>query len=291
MTPCVRSRPGGWRGIDAGADVQRGVSMMTVAWGADEHPSSTHQPSGLSDVQFAFNYRYFVGLAAVSGRRILDYGCGEGQTVALARTRGLDMWGADTFAGFFAGWADSLTPGSRDYVRRIENGRADYPDNHFDLVISNQVLEHVSNPEAIISDIHRVVKPGGTFIAAFPVIETWYEGHVGLYFGHRFRPGAARHVYFDLCHRLGLGLYQASFKTRSEWLDFAESFLDNSCFYYPYSRLISAIQDTFGSPIEDLSGHYMNERLGRRAKLIPPAVLRFIYHKRAGEIVRVRKSR
>lgn len=237
----------------------------------------------------SFNYRYFVDLAAASGGRILDYGCGEGQTVALARAHGLDIWGADTFAGFFAGWANSLMPGSRERVRKIEKGHADYPDNHFDLVISNQVLEHVSDPEAVIFDIHRMVKPGGTLIAAFPVIETWYEGHVGLYFGHRFEPGAVRHIYFDLCHRLGLGLYRTAFEARSEWLNFAESFLDNSCFYYPHSRLIPAIQKTFGGPVEDMSVHYMQERLGRRAQLFPPGLLRFIYHKRAGEIVRVRK--
>jgi hypothetical protein len=52
-----------------------------------------------------------------------------------------------------------------------------------------------------------------------------------------------------------------------------------------------AIQQTFGGPIEDMSVHYMRERLGRRAQHVPPALLRFSYHKRAGEIVRVRKLR
>jgi SAM-dependent methyltransferase len=150
------------------------VTETTIA---DEQSSPAERPAKPGEAQFPFNYRYFVDLAAASGGRILDYGCGEGQTVALARERGLDIWGADTFAGFFAGWADS---GSRDRVHKIENGRADYPDNHFDLIISNQVLEHVSDPEAVISDMHRMIKPGGTFIAAFPVVETWYEGHVGL---------------------------------------------------------------------------------------------------------------
>jgi SAM-dependent methyltransferase len=261
---------------------------MTVVSGTQESSSTARRPC---EARTAFSYSYFVNLAAASGGRILDYGCGQGQTVALARTHGLDMWGADTFAGFFAGWADTLTPGSRDRVRKIENGRADYPDNYFDLAISNQVLEHVSDPEAVISDIHRMVRPGGTFIAAFPVIETWYEGHVGLYFGHRFKPGPARHTFFDLSHRLGFGLYRAAFKTRSEWLDFAESFLDDSCFYYPRRRLMRAFQKTFGGPIEDMSLHYMRERLGTRVQLIPPALLRFIYHKRAGEIVKVRKVR
>src|SRR5262249_29996772 len=160
--------------------------------------------------------------------------------------RGLDIWGADTFEGWWAGWADSVKPDIRDRIRRINNDRADYPDDYFDMVISNQVLEHVTHPEAVIADIHRMVKPGGCFIAAFPVIETWYEGHIGLYFGHRFKPGTAvRGIYFDLCHRLGFGLYRAG-KTRAEWVKMSEAMLDNACFYYPHRRLMSAIKDLFG---------------------------------------------
>ena len=72
----------------------------------------------------------------------------------------------------------------------MRDGVTDFPDGHFDLVISNQVLEHVTDPEAVIADVFRMIKPGGLFLAAFPVTETWYEGHVGLYFAHRFAPGS-----------------------------------------------------------------------------------------------------
>jgi SAM-dependent methyltransferase len=244
--------------------------------------------SAVPNPPWAFKHRYFADCAAADGC-VLDYGCGEGQTIALARSRGLDIWGADTFDGFWAGWTESLLPSSRDRVRRIENGRADYPDNHFDLVISNQVLEHVSDPEAVISDMHRMVKPGGSLIAAFPMVETWYEGHVGLYWAHRFKPAAARRAYLDFSCRLGFGLYRKSFQTRADWLRWAETFLDESCFYYPRSRLMPAIERTFGNPVEDMSVHYMHARLGSRATFVPPSLLQFIYHKRAGEIVRVRK--
>jgi len=57
---------------------------------------------------------------------------------------------------------------------------------------------------------------------------------------------------------------------------------------------MSAIENSFGAPIEDISVHYMRTRLGSRARHIPSvanALLRFMYHKRAGEIVRARKLR
>ena len=246
----------------------------------------------MSDAQFAFNYRYFVGHAAACGGRVLDYGCGIAQTVTLGRGRGLDIWGADTFAGYYAGWADSVNPDVRDRIRKIENGRTEYPDDHFDLVMSNQVLEHVTDPEEVIADIHRMVKPGGHFIAAFPVIETWYEGHIGLYFAHHFKPGTTlRGIYFDLSHRFGFGLYREG-RTRTEWVKMSEKTLDEACFYYPSRRIISAMERTFGEPVEDMSVDYMRTRLGSLARHVPSAadaLLRLIYHKRAGEIVTVRK--
>jgi SAM-dependent methyltransferase len=245
------------------------------------------------DAQPAFNYRYFIGRADKFGGRVLDYGCGSGRMVALGLNRGLDIWGADTFTGNYVGWASELTPQVRDRVRLIQNGHADFPDGHFDLVMSNQVLEHVTDPEAVIADIFRMIKPGGQFMAAFPVTETWYEGHVGLYFAHRFRPGSRlRRVYFDLSYRIGRGLYRENV-TRKQWARNCEYLLDNVCFYYPRRRLFVALENIFGASIQDVAVDYMRTRLGDRARHIPAFVnpaLRFIYHKRAGEIVKVHKS-
>ena len=130
------------------------------------------------------------------------------------------------------------------------------------------------------------------FIAAFPVVETWYEGHVGLYFAHRFAPGSRRRrAYFDLCHRVGRGLHRGRM-TRPEWVEFCERTLDEACFYYPRRRMFAALQNSFGNPVVDISADYIRVRLKHRAQHVPaladPA-LRFVYHKRAGEILQVRK--
>jgi len=246
----------------------------------------------MTDNQPTFNYSYFIDHAMCIGGRILDYGCGRGQMLALGLERGLDIWGADTFSGYWAGWVKELKPPVRARVRTIENGLTDFPESHFDLVMANQVLEHVTNPEAVIADIHRMIKPGGLFIAAFPVIETWYEGHVGLYFAHRLKPGSRlRRTYFDLCHLLGQGLYRGTL-TRTNWIKQSEDTLDTACFYYSQRRMFTALTKAFGAPIEDIAVHYMRARLRNRHNLpaFADSMLRFVYHKRAGEIIRVRKS-
>ncbi len=44
----------------------------------------------------------------------------------------------------------------------------DLPSNSVDIVISRAVLEHVSDPEAVFNEIHRILKPGGHFISLLP---------------------------------------------------------------------------------------------------------------------------
>ncbi len=239
-----------------------------------------------------FNYRYFVELAGKEGGRALDYGCGTGSAVAHGLACGLDIWGADTYQEFYANWSDAVQAGTKDRIRAIEGGRADFPDGHFDVVFSNQVLEHVTDPEAVIADMHRLLRPGGLFIAAFPVIETWYEGHIGLYFGHRFKAGSVwRRRYFEACHRLGFGLYRDA-QTSAEWAKAREHVLDKACCYYPRRRMVGAIEKAFGRAVKDMAADYMRAR-------VPPArclsgtcdpLLRLIYHIRAGEIYQVRKT-
>ena len=241
----------------------------------------------------AFNHRYFVDRLVRETGRMLDYGCGGGAMVALGRARGLDIWGADKFDGFWEHLMETLPPEARDRVRAIEGQRADYPDATFDVVVSNQVLEHVDDPEAAIADVSRLLRPGGLFVAAFPVVETWYEGHVGLYFAHRFKPGGkARRAYFRLCHRLGFGLHH-HYGDDVFWAEHHEKFLDESCFYYRLSRVRAALENSFGSPIQDECVDYMRARLGHRAARLPlfaDPLLKFVYHIRAGQILTIRKA-
>ena len=43
-----------------------------------------------------------------------------------------------------------------------------YADSSFDMVFADNVLEHLDDPAAVFSEIHRVLKPGGLFLAKTP---------------------------------------------------------------------------------------------------------------------------
>src|SRR4029079_14061855 len=137
--------------------------------------------------------------------------------------------------------------------------------------------------------MHGLLRPGGWFVAAFPVLETWYEGHVGFYFAHRFRSRRLRRSYLSLGHRLGCGLYR-KFPSRERWLSYFEDVLDRACFYRPRQQIVTALEKAFGAAVGDLAADYMRTRLGAAGHHLPgfaDPLLRFVYRRRAGELIRV----
>lgn len=55
-------------------------------------------------------------------------------------------------------------------VRSEDLARLTFPDESFDVVVTQDVLEHVLEPDDVLSEIFRVLRPGGVHVATFP----WY---------------------------------------------------------------------------------------------------------------------
>ena len=48
-----------------------------------------------------------------------------------------------------------------------------FPDNCFDLIITEEVMEHVAQPKKALKELRRVLKPGGYLVSTIPVL--WWE--------------------------------------------------------------------------------------------------------------------
>jgi SAM-dependent methyltransferase len=138
----------------------------------------------------------------------LDFGCGAGALVAAARARGLDAYGAETFYGGDRSEDADLARSwgcDANTLREIKNGILDFPDNFFDIVVHNQVFEHVQNLELAAAEIQRVLKPGGMMVGIFPILGVVKEVHLGLPCVHWFKPGPARLAWAKAMRRVGFG--------------------------------------------------------------------------------------
>jgi len=74
-----------------------------------------------------------------------------------------------------------------------------YPDSRFDIVFANNVLEHIADPVRVFKEVHRVLKPGGWFLAKTPN-RYHYVSMIGRITPHWFHTLIARQR--DVVHRI-----------------------------------------------------------------------------------------
>ena len=55
------------------------------------------------------------------------------------------------------------------------NEKFDFEDNYFDIVHSNQVIEHLYDTDNFISEVFRILKPGGYFIVSTVSLSSWHN--------------------------------------------------------------------------------------------------------------------
>ena len=112
--------------------------------------------------------------------RLLDCGCGAGEYVAaLTQIHGMEAWGVERLTEKIHQAKASNPCADRIVAGDLEN--LAFPDEHFDIALLNEVLEHVPNEAAVLQEIRRVLRPGGLLLIFSP--NRWYpfETH-GVYF-------------------------------------------------------------------------------------------------------------
>ncbi len=102
-------------------------------------------------------------LPAVSGGRLLDVGCGSGEWLLAMRQRGWTVEGVD--------FDEGAVKVARLEGLKVESGSVEeqsYPDNYFDAVTLNHVIEHVPDPVRTLAECRRILKPNGKLVLFTP---------------------------------------------------------------------------------------------------------------------------
>ncbi len=105
--------------------------------------------------------RRFVPL---EGARILDIGCGIGTYVRHFRQYSDDVHGVEVEE-------ERVREASAELPNiHLARGEAlPFPDDHFDLVFSNEVIRHVDDDRRTIAEAVRVTRPGGRIVIFAPI--------------------------------------------------------------------------------------------------------------------------
>lgn len=120
----------------------------------------------------------------IRGKKLLDIGSGYGTNLATC----IAVFGADGYGvepsgvGFGQGYVASrkLLAANGIDPERIVNATGEllpFPDESFDIVYSANVLEHTQNPEQVLREAIRVLRPGGQLYIEMSNFLSYFEGH------------------------------------------------------------------------------------------------------------------
>lgn len=197
--------------------------------------------------------------AIASGERVLDVGCGTG-IVARTAARGVAPGGRVAALDVNEQMLEvaRAAGGDAPVEWRVGNASAlPFPDGAFDAVLSQQMLQFVSAPRAVLEEMRRVLRPGGRVAVnvcraiahspAYVPLADALERHVGPPAGAGMRSPFAAWSVDDLRALLeaaGLRDVKVTIEVGSVRYPSAREFLRREAASSPLAGLVAALSDT-----------------------------------------------
>jgi 2-polyprenyl-3-methyl-5-hydroxy-6-metoxy-1,4-benzoquinol methylase len=110
-----------------------------------------------------------------------EIGAGDGNVAFPLRERGLAVIAIEPLRD---GAETTARAGIHSYCQTLE--QLNLPDNSLDAIGMFDVLEHLPQPQVVLQEIYRVLKPGGVLITAVPANQ-WLFSDFDISVGHFLR--------------------------------------------------------------------------------------------------------
>lgn len=123
-------------------------------------------------------------LAPVSGTRLLDIGCGTGEYTSFMANSFDQVDGIEIERERLELFRESAPENTS--LHYMSANDLEFEDDTFDTITMIEVLEHLTNIPGALSEVARVLKPGGSFLLTTPSRRWPLEQHGVLFRGKRY---------------------------------------------------------------------------------------------------------
>jgi len=142
-----------------------------------------------TDIGRSYKRDLLAALAVEPGHHVLDVGCGPGTDLAaLAAATGPTgaVFGIDQDPQMVATARTRLADEPTVQVHQADAHRLPFENHSMDRARTDRVLMHVTDPAAVLAELHRVLRPGGLLTLAEPDWDTLAIDHPDLALSRAF---------------------------------------------------------------------------------------------------------
>ena len=179
---------------------------------------------------------------SLKGKKVLDFGCGDGVLSYYLSKAGAEVYGIDLNECAIHLAKEMFHKKKLEAQFKVAPcSETGFDDESFDIVVSTEVIEHVTSPDDFLVEINRVLKKGGTALVTTPIrlsekpfdrfhIQEWFQGefeelnkkyfkNVTLLESHPviFREFKNRHKLFKILLNL-VSIFRNPFKASKPWM-------------------------------------------------------------------------
>jgi 2-polyprenyl-3-methyl-5-hydroxy-6-metoxy-1,4-benzoquinol methylase len=104
---------------------------------------------------------------------VLEFGYGSGVLLPSLAKISKNLYGIDTTSEPSVVNSSLSKLNLRAELKKEDITKAGYPSSYFDLIVGFSVFEHISEPDSILSEMCRILKPDGKLLAGMPMVSGW----------------------------------------------------------------------------------------------------------------------
>lgn len=136
------------------------------------------KPAGYGHELVKRRYRLTKQWLNFQGKTVLDFGCGNGAQTKEFGNEGCRLIAVDVASEQLAMFRKNLAVCTDTILPvQYDGWRLPLRNESIDLALSYEVLEHVPDESLALSEIHRVLRPGGDFVLSVPNKWWIFETH------------------------------------------------------------------------------------------------------------------